>query len=99
MSYTCPKCGSCNITFKEAELESFGMETVKGVAQAGYWGFKVVAKLTDNLGIPLASPIVSGITRGIASAIKSGADAIPTTVRKCHCNKCGHNWGRQISKS
>ena len=98
MSIVCPKCGSNSITNKGAELESFGMETVKGVAQAGYWGFKVVAKLTDNLGIPLASPIASGITRGIANAIKSGADAIPTNVTKFHCNKCGHNWGRQISK-
>ena len=93
MSNVCPKCGSSYITFKDAELESFGMATVKGVAEASYWGFKVVAKLTDNLGIPLASPIAGAITRGIANAIKSGAEAIPTTVRKCHCNKCGHNWG------
>ena len=96
MSIVCPKCGSSNIIYKDAGIESFGMECVKGVAKAGYWGFKIISHATENFGHP--GKIASLASRAVAKAIDSGAEMIPTNVTKCHCNKCGHNWGRQIKK-
>lgn len=96
MSNVCPKCSSSNITFKHAQLESFGMETLKGIAKAGYWGFKITSNITENFGHP--GKLASLASRAISKAIDNGAEEIPTNVRKYHCNKCGHNWGHEFSK-
>lgn len=86
----CPKCGSSNITIKDSDVASLGMEAVKGTLQAGYWGFKVVSRFTENFGNP--GKLASLATRGVAGLIKYGAENIKTNVRKCKCHKCGYYW-------
>ena len=90
----CPKCGSYNIKTFYTNVVSLGLETAKGIANVGYWGFKVASKMMpESLG-PV-SKLGSVGSRVIAGLIKSGADAIPEGAIKYHCNKCGHtgyNW-------
>lgn len=87
----CPKCGSSNITVKDSGVASLGMEAVKGTLQVGYWGFKVISKVTNNFDHK-GSQLASIATRGVAGLIKSGVESIKTNVRKCKCCKCGYNW-------
>lgn len=87
----CPECGSYNIKTSYTNVVSLGLGTAKGIANAGYWGFKVASKvIPESLG-PVGK-LGSVGSRVIAGLIKSGADAIPGGATKYHCNKCGHTW-------
>ncbi len=90
---SCPKCGSYNIKESYTNVASLGLGAAKGLANAGYWGFKVASRMKDvDLPGPIgaATKLGSIASRLIAGAIKAGADAIPEDAVKYHCNKCGY---------
>lgn len=92
---SCPKCGSYNIKESYTNVASLGLGAAKGLANAGYWGFKVASRMKDvDLPGPIgaATKLGSIASRLIAGAIKAGADAIPEDAVKYHCNKCGYTW-------
>lgn len=87
---SCPKCGNYDIKTSDTNIASLGLGAAKGLANAGYWGFKVVCKVTEDLG-PLGKLGSIG-PRLVAGIIKAGADAIPENAIRYHCNQCGHTW-------
>lgn len=92
---SCPKCGSYNIKESYTNVASLGLGAAKGLANAGYWGFKVASRMKDvDLPGPIGAVTKLGsiASRLIAGAIKAGADAIPEDAVKYHCNKCGYTW-------
>jgi len=87
----CPKCKSHSIKTSYTNIASLGLGAAKGIANAGYWGFKVASKvIPESLG-PVGK-LGSFGSRIVAGVIKSGADAIPESATKYHCNKCGYTW-------
>lgn len=48
----CLKCGSGNITINDANVASRGLEAVKGIVNAGYWGLEIVSGLAKNVYLP-----------------------------------------------
>ena len=91
----CPKCRSNNIKVSDTNIASLGLGAAKGLANAGYWGFKVVSKI-DNIDLPdqigFITKLGSATSRIIAGTIKAGADAIPENAIKFQSKKCGYTW-------
>ena len=70
MSYTCPKCGSCNITFKEAEL----FHKVSG--QLIYKG----KSGRDRFSLALLDLCEKGYIRTVVQSVASGKGRPPSAT-------------------